>query len=83
MSPYAAATEVMGELEGFSAKDILLQLFRRLGKYDTEIQISSIADAKNQVQQLLQQMEQECGKKSKAYEVLCVCAGLAVVILLV
>ena len=63
--------------------DILLELSGSLGKYDIHAQLTGISQAKARTEQLLLSLEEERGVKSKTYETLCICAGLATTILLI
>ena len=63
--------------------DVFLELMTGIGKYDKESQKQSIDRAKNRVEALLQAAEHERSVRSKTYEVLGICAGLSVAILLI
>lgn len=63
--------------------EILLSLSATLGKYDRKSQLKALEQAKGKLEQLLQSARQECSVKSKTYEVLGICAGLSVAILLI
>lgn len=79
-------TAMEGALKGNQetvADSILLELAEKIGKYDLDTQISSIRIAQAQVQQMLNDLEQERKVKSKTYQTLSICAGLAVAILLI
>jgi len=68
-------------LEPFGS--VLMELCAKLGKYDTEAQEQGIGAASMQTQALLQTLEREKSLKSKTYETLGICAGLALAILLI
>lgn len=63
--------------------EILRQLSAELGKYDRPSQLKALEQAKGKLEILLQSAGQECKLKSKTYEVLGICAGISVAILLI
>ena len=68
--------------EGDPAAQILLELAARLGKYDLESQLQGIDLAALRLGEELGRAEQERSTKSKTYQTLGICTGLAVAILL-
>lgn len=63
-------------------REILLSLASGLGKYDRESQLQILERTKDCLETLLHAAEQECSVRSKTYEVLGLCAGISVAILL-
>ena len=65
-----------------TSEETLLELASSIGQYDLQAQIGGIDLAMIRIRQLLRSMESERSMKSKTYKTLSICAGLAVVILL-
>ena len=86
LTPSSAMEYAMQEVPGFEqgdkVRDILLELAGKLGQYDLDSQIQGIGLAMTQLDEERQAAERERSVKSKTYETLGVCAGLAVAILL-
>lgn len=61
----------------------LLSLASGLGKYDKDSQMQIMDRTKERLEQLLLAAEKECSMRSKTYEVLGICAGISVAILLI
>ena len=83
LTPSGAMDLALADCQDETISEILRELASRLGKYDRDAQLQGIELAKNRVDQLLMELEQERGQKSKVYQTLCVCTGLAAAILLV
>ena len=86
-TPLTAVTQAL-EAEPLLGNDkelseVLRQLSAELGKYDRPSQLKALEQAKGRLEMLLQSAGQECRLKSKTYEVLGICAGLSVAILLI
>lgn len=64
-------------------RQIFLALMSSLGKYDRDNQVHALETARNRLTDLLHGAEQERSIRSKTYEALGVCAGLALAILLI
>lgn len=62
---------------------ILLPLCTQLGKYDVDAQRKAIEAAEEQTASLLHEMQQERSVKSKTYQTMGICAGLAAAVLLI
>lgn len=62
--------------------DLLQSMAAGLGKYDKESQVSALEMTIFRLDKLIDQAEQERSVKSKTYEVLGICAGLSIAILL-
>lgn len=86
LTPLAAmqqALKTVPELpQGDRVSMILLELAGKLGKYDLESQRQGIEMALTQLEEERRTAEKERSVKSKTYETLGICAGLAVAILL-
>lgn len=63
--------------------EFLLSLASGLGKYDRESQLATLDRCQDQIESLLKTAEKECSVRSKTYEVLGICAGISVAILLI
>ncbi len=63
--------------------DLLIKLAAGLGKYDRDSQLQTIEKVGAELESLLQAAEQERSIRSRTYETLGICAGLAVGILLI
>ena len=87
ISPQSAMEQALQEEpqlgEDKQIAEELLALTSGLGKYDRECQMKTLNKAKKQVEELIQAAEQECSMRSKTYEVLGICAGISVAILLI
>ena len=87
ISPQAAMEQALRDEPAIGAdKQIaeeLLSLTSGLGNYDRECQMKTLSRVKKQVENLIQAAEQECSVRSKTYEVLGICAGISVAILLI
>lgn len=83
VTPYASFQAAMETVSEEEISPILLSLARKLGKYDIDAQLQGIEMARCQTEELLQQLERERHVKSRTYETLGICAGLAVAILLI
>ena len=83
VTPLAAMEHGVHEGKEVLVEPILLELAAKLGKYDLDAQLQAIETARHRTEELLFQMEQERSNKSRTYETLGVCAGLAVAILLI
>ena len=68
--------------EGDLATQTLLELAARLGKYDLESQLQGIDLASMRLSEELSRVERERSTRSKTYQTLGICAGLALAILL-
>ena len=82
VTPQAAMEKALEETPEELLKPILIDLTKRLGKYDLDAQMQGIDTAYREAELLLQTLEQERSLKSRTYETLGICAGLAAVILL-
>lgn len=82
MSPKTAMEKSLDTYPDDVSGDILLELSGKLGKYDLDAQVMSIDFAMERTQKLLNCMEEERSVKSKTYKTLSICAGMAIVILL-
>ena len=83
LTPSGAMDLALADCQDETISEVLRELASRLGKYDREAQLSGIEAAKDRVEQLLMELEQDRGQKSKVYQTLGVCAGLAAAILLI
>lgn len=63
--------------------EVLLTLAAGLGKYDRDSQIQTLERTKSRLEELLRTAEQERSIRSRTYETLGICAGLAMAILLI
>lgn len=63
--------------------ELLLSLAAGLGRYDRESQLQTLDKSKRDLEALLQSADRECSVRSKTYEVLGICAGISVAILLI
>lgn len=82
MTPYAAMEQALQQTQDAYIGAVLLSLSAQLGEYDTQAQLHGIALAQEQARDLLQQLEKERSLRSRTYETLGICTGLAVAILL-
>lgn len=82
-TPHDAVSNALEPLREPLLGEIFLPLAKNLGKYDLDAQLQGIETAKLQAEQRLQEMEQERKIKSRTYQTLGVCTGLAVAILLI
>lgn len=69
--------------EDRDAAELLLSLATGLGRYDRESQLQTLDKTKEDLETLLQAAIKECSVRSKTYEVLGICAGISVAILLI
>lgn len=83
ITPYDAFQALWKDKPQEPWQQVLLSLARKLGKYDLDAQLQGIETAKCATAQILSQMERERSMKSRTYETLAICAGLAVAILLI
>ena len=82
-TPYDAVSHALETVQEPFLGDVMLPLAKSLGKYDLAAQLQGIETARMQAEQLLRETEQERKIKSRTYQTLGVCAGLAVAILLI
>lgn len=82
LSPRSAVENSLNEFPNELFGEILLELSDMIGKYDLQAQLNGIETAKLQTSELLSGLEQERSLRSKTYKTLSICAGLALVILL-
>ena len=86
LTPLMAVRQALQEIpelpEGDAAQQTLLELAARLGRYDIESQLQGIDLALLRLTEELHKAEQERGTRSKTYQTLGICTGLAVAILL-
>lgn len=87
LTPAAALELAWQQQPQLRAEEDLHQLFLTLtaclGKYDRDSQTGALETAREGLTALLQSAEQERSVRSRTYEALCVCAGLALAILLI
>lgn len=87
LTPLAALEGKLKEIPEFAdnaeACDVLRVLMTGLGKYDQDSQQLSLKQAREGLEQSLAKAEQERSVRSKTFEVLGICAGLSLVILLI
>lgn len=87
ITPHNAMEQALKEepqLQGDSEIcELLMSLAVGLGKYDRSSQLQILDKAKGELELLLQAAKQECSVRSKTYEVLGICAGISVTILLI
>ena len=69
--------------EDLAIANVLLSLASGLGKYDRDSQMETLDKTRTELVLLLQSAEQECSVRSKTYEVLGICTGISVAILLI
>ena len=82
-SPRSAMEHALIEFPDDLVGEIFLDLSNKIGRYDLDTQLAEIALAKEKTKQVLTHLEEERRMKSKTYKTLSICAGLAVVILLI
>ena len=86
LTPLMAVRQALREIPelpaGDAAQQTLLELAARLGRYDTDSQLQGIDLALLRLTEELHKAEQERGTRSKTYQTLGICTGLAVAILL-
>ncbi len=63
--------------------EVLLALAAGLGKYDKESQLQILDRTKVRLEEILASAEKECSMRSKTYEVLGICTGISLAILLI
>ena len=83
MTPRAAMEQAVSGAQGEPWSPILLELASLLGKYDMDSQLLAVDAARHRTEDALFTLEQERKQRAKTYEVLGVCAGLSLVILLI
>lgn len=87
LTPFAAMEQTLQELPNGVLEnevvDILKSLSSGLGKYDQDSQIQTLTCAKERLEHVLTEMEKERSIRGKTYEILGICAGLSIVILLI
>lgn len=83
LTPQQAIKDALSEEKDAFYAPVLLELTFQLGKYDLTAQISAVETARSRTEEMLLKLEQEKSKKSGTYEMLGVCAGIAVAILLI
>lgn len=81
MEQALALEPLLGEDREIS--QLLLSLSSELGKYDKVSQLQTLDKTKTELELMLRSAEQECSVRSKTYEVLGICAGVSVAILLI
>lgn len=81
-TPHRAMTQALEHEREELLNQVLLPLCMQLGKYDWDAQRLAVEAAEQQTLALLHQLEQERSLKSKTYQTLGICAGLAVSVLL-
>lgn len=81
-TPQAAMEKALEQTPEELLAPILIALSKSLGKYDLDAQLMGIEAARQECETLLQNLERERSLKSRTYETLGICAGLAAVILL-
>lgn len=85
-TPLAAVRKALNQTpelpESDPASQTLVDLAARLGKYDTDSQLQGIDLAVLRLTEVLHQAEVEKSTRSKTYQTLGICAGLAMAILL-
>ena len=64
-------------------KDLLLQLGSSLGRFDLSGQIQAIDSVRQESRKLLQQMEEGKLTRVRSYQTLGICAGAAIVVILI
>lgn len=82
-TPYEATETVLSQVHDRDISELLLPLMKKLGKYDLEAQLQGIETARLQLGMLLRELELERKMKSKTFQTLGICTGLAVAILLI
>lgn len=83
LTPEQAMISALEETSLGPFDSVLRNLCVKLGKYDVQAQIQGIEMAKEQTEEFLHTLEAEQNLKSKTYKTLGICAGLALVILLI
>ena len=87
LTPAAALEQAWQEQpdlrEEEALRQCLLALAASLGKYDRDSQLTALEAAKTRLADLLHAAEQERSVRSRTYEALGLCAGLALAILLI
>lgn len=82
VTPYDAVRTAVSDREDLLCQ-LLLPLFQKLGKYDTDAQKQAVEAARRDTETVLEKLTEECHIKSRTYRTLGICTGLAVAILLV
>ena len=82
LPPGTALEQVSEDFDEPEIKAVLLRLFQQLGKYDREAQLTGIHAAEDDLQNLLHRLEMERSLKSRTYQTLGICTGLAASVLL-
>ena len=82
-TPHEAAQIVLNQVHDRDISEIMLPMMKKMGKYNIEAQTQGIESARLQLRMLLQELEQEQKMKSKTFQTLGICTGLAVAILLI
>lgn len=83
LSPKTAMEQALKEYPDEQIGDVFLEFAGNMGKYDLDMQMKGIEIARSRVERLLGKLEEERCIRSKTYETLSICAGLAAVILLI
>jgi len=82
-TPHEAAQIVLNQVHDRDISEIMLPMMKKMGKYNIEAQTQGIESARRQLRMILQELEQERKMKSKTFQTLGICTGLAVAILLI
>lgn len=83
MSPETAVEIALNHQPDELIGEVLKNLAGKLGSYDVQAQLAGIDAAVKDTERLLQALEVEMSLRSKTYKTLSICAGLALVILLI
>lgn len=82
MTPYQAMEKAFSNTSDTVLSSVLLPLCRQLGRYDRDAQMAGITASIQEAEAALRTMEQERSMKSKTYQTLGICTGLAASVLL-
>lgn len=82
ITPYQAMEEALNDTSSKILSSILLPLCRQLGRYDRDAQLTGITASIQEAEVALHAMEKERSIKSKTYQTLGICTGLAASVLL-
>lgn len=83
LTPISAMEQALRECPDEQTGEILMEFAGNIGRYDIDMQIKGIDIARTRLEGLVSVLEKERSVKSKTYETLGICAGLAAVILLI
>ena len=87
LSPASAMEQALGEEaelgEDRELSEVLMALSLEIGKYDKESQMQILDRTKIRLEEILHAAESECRIRSKTYEVLGICTGISLAILLI